>query len=197
MSCYLHHCFIFNVSFQYTWYIHKTETTQMVLHISAAYRASYRTRCSKSSDKMLLILSTEMGFCITPFIPTLIQFSFVTLSVFPVSATISGFSWRFANFSRIVTASSKPSIPGMHTSKNTTWCSWETPCKHSSLELTVDTSHPKCSSSPFVTILLTLYNTNKIQHSVMWLKLLTVVPLNMKWNIEMIVIITKYKHILN
>ncbi|KAJ6327674.1 hypothetical protein OIU78_014520 [Salix suchowensis] len=59
---------------------------------AAAYMASNRTQCSRRSDKTLLILSTDTGFSITPSIPTLMQFSLVTLSVFPASATISGLS---------------------------------------------------------------------------------------------------------
>lgn len=55
-----------------------------------SYIASNKTRCSNSSDKTLLILSTETGFSITPSIPTLMQFSFVILSIFPVSATNTG-----------------------------------------------------------------------------------------------------------
>lgn len=63
--------------------------------------ASYRTRCSRRSDRTFLMLSSDTGLSNTPSRPKLMHFSFVDLSVLPVSATSSGLWWRLVNFSCI------------------------------------------------------------------------------------------------
>lgn len=68
---------------------------------TSSYMASYRTRCSRRSDRTFLMLSSDTGLSNTPSRPKLIHLSFVDLSVLPVSATSSGLWWRFVNFSCI------------------------------------------------------------------------------------------------
>ena len=68
---------------------------------TSSYMASYRTRCSRRSDRTFLMLSSDTGLSNTPSRPKLMHFSFVDLSVLPVSATSSGLWWRLVNFSCI------------------------------------------------------------------------------------------------